>query len=113
MEDLGVVGDEALSGVPDDQQESDSRVHLPDPLRDLGRGKVARGFLHRHLPRQGEGHLGTIPRQPPLVVLFHVEVVHLKRKYVVLFNTLSPPKMYFCKVCILGFYLVLSFCYAA
>ena len=95
MENLGVVGDEALSGVPDDQQESDSRVHLPDPLRDLGRGKVARGFLHRHLPRQGEGHLGTIPRQPTAVVLFHIEVVHLKRKYVGLFNTLPPPKIFF------------------
>lgn len=77
VEDLGVVRDQPFCRVADDEQEADGRVHVPDASWRLGAGKVAGGLLHRQLTRQSEGHLGTVPSQASLVVLLHVEVVHL------------------------------------
>ena len=79
VEDLGIVGDQPLGGVADDEQQAHRRVHVPNPRWDLGRGKVARGLLHCELACPGEGHLCPVPVQPLLVMLFHVEVMHLTK----------------------------------
>lgn len=77
VEDLGVVGDQPLRRVPDDEQQPDGRVHVPHPNWNLGGCEVAGGLLHRQLARQGEGHLGSVPGQTPAEVFLHVEVVDL------------------------------------
>lgn len=49
VEDLGVVRDQPLSRVPDDEQQTDSGVHVPDANWNLRGSKVAWGLLHRQL----------------------------------------------------------------
>lgn len=77
VQDLGVVGDQPLSRVPDDEQQADRWVHVPDASRNLRCRKVAGCLLHRQLGRQGEGHLGSVPGQTSTEMLLHVEIVHL------------------------------------
>lgn len=79
VENLGVVGDQPHGGVTDDEEQAHCGVHVPNPCRDLRRGEVARGLLHGELTWQGEGHLGTVPVQPLLVMLLYIEVMHLKK----------------------------------
>lgn len=79
VEDLGIVGDQPLSRVADDEEQAHCWIHVPNPRRDLRRGEVARGLLHGELTWQGEGHLGTVPVQPLLIMLLHIEVMHLKK----------------------------------
>lgn len=77
VQDLGVVGDQPLSRVPDDEQQAHGGVQGPDSCRSLRGRKVAGGLLHRQLTRKSEGHLGFVPCQASAEVLLDVEVVHL------------------------------------
>lgn len=77
VKDLGVVGHQPLSRVPDNEQQPDSGIHVPHARRSLGGRKVAGGLLHSQLTRDGEGHLGSVPSQASAVVFIHVKVVHL------------------------------------
>lgn len=78
VQDLGVVGDQPLGWIPDDEQQADGGVHVPDTCGNLRGRKVAGGLLHCQLIREGEGHLGSVPGQASAVVLLHVEVVYLR-----------------------------------
>jgi len=80
VEHLGVVGHQPLRRVAHDEQQADRRVHAADALGNLRGREVAGGLLHRQLPGEAEGHLGSVPRQAPPVVLLHVEVVHLAKE---------------------------------
>lgn len=77
VKDLGVVGHQPLSRVPDNEQQPYCGIHVPHTCRSLGGRKVARGLLHGQLTRGREGHLGSVPSQASAVVFFHVKVVHL------------------------------------
>ena len=77
VKDLRVVRQHPLSGVSEDEQQLDVRVHLMDAFGDLAGGEVGRRLLHRQLPGEGVRHLAEIPRQALLKVTLPVEEVHL------------------------------------
>lgn len=77
VKDLGVVGHQPLSWVPDDEQQPHGGIHVPHTCRSLGGRKVAGGLLYGQLTRDRDGHLGSVPSQAPAVVFVHVKVVHL------------------------------------
>lgn len=77
VKDLGVVGHQPLSRVPDNEQQPDCGIHVPYTCRSLRGRKVAGGLLHCQLTRDREGHLGSVPSQASAVVFIYIEVVHL------------------------------------
>lgn len=80
VEDLGVVGNQPFGRVPDDEQQADGGIHVPDACGNLRSCKVARGLLHRQLTGVRERHLGSVPVQSSAEVLLYVEMVHLTRR---------------------------------
>lgn len=77
VKDLGVVRHQPLSRIAHDEQQPDSRIHVPYTCRGLGGRKVARGLLYCQLTRDREGHLSPVPSQASAVVFIHIKIVHL------------------------------------
>lgn len=76
VEDLGVVRENPLRWVSEDEQQLDVGVHLIDAFRDLGRSEVGRRLFHRQLFGEGVRHLTEVPGQAFLKVTLPVEKVN-------------------------------------
>lgn len=76
VEDLGVVRKHPLSGISEDEQQLNVRIHLMDAFGDFAGGEVGRRLLYCQLVGEGIGHLAEIPRQALLKVTLPVKEVH-------------------------------------
>ena len=75
--DLRVVGDDALDGIAQHDDQLHAAVHAVDALRHRIRGEVGGRLLHRNLVGEGVGHALAVPLQSVAVVVHVVEVMRL------------------------------------